>query len=505
MDKLAVYNALQELAQQMVQGGRDGFNEGGQEAILAQAAQIAQAGGLDPTAIERWLEQAAGGTRTTDVPGLGTPTDIAAANLARTEAPGSLGLTLDQLARDTGSTISDGFVSEATTPKDYMLGDNSSILENVIKFGGLAAAGYGLGTGLESLIGNAAASAGAGGATSMLDPSLITSPVAPVSTGSVYGTADPFLQGVTQTMPATLGASTVPGSTLGTAAPFTSGLGAATGAAAIPGLSEAIQQAATQAGGAAGSGLASAAGGVAPVAGAAAGSGAGAGLGSAATTAALGGAAAATMPNPGPPAATASEIAGTTAPAATGSSLSQYLQGLGMPAGIADLLTPQNIGAIGSSLLGVLGSRDQANAYRDTANQFINMGAPYRDRLASLYANPESYTSGPEMQGVMKAFNQSLSAQYGNPYMSPTATAQSVAYGLGALGKEKDRLAGYGGLGFNPSSMAGLSAQGNSNSGTYNALGAGLAQLTQPQNTMTSTMEDLLRAQTRRLNTGMGL
>jgi hypothetical protein len=189
----------------------------------------------------------------------------------------------------------------------------------------------------------------------------------------------------------------------------------------------------------------------------------------------------------------------------TMSQIEAWARGLGLPAGLGSLLTSQNIGAIGSSILGALGSRDQASAYRDTANQFLNMGAPYRDRLAGLYANPESYATGPEMQGAMKAFNQSLSAQYGNPYMSPTATAQGVAYGLGALGKEKDRLAGYGGLGFNPSSMAGLSAQGASNSGIYNSLGAGLAQLTQPQNTINSTMEDLLRAQTRRLNTGSGL
>lgn len=513
MDKISAYNALQGLVQQIgrrVDEGSIGADEVAQ--ILASGRDIAGQVGLNPDAIEAWLQRAqGGGISTPDVPGMGVPLEVAKAAFDRSELPTS-GVTFDQFLSTIGSNVDGGMVSEPTAPIDWMRGDNSSLLQNAIKFAGLAAAGYGLGTGLESLVGNAGAAAAAPG-SSLLDPSLITSPVAPVSTGAAYGTADPFLQGVTQTMPTTLGASVPAGSTLGTAAPFTSGLGAAA-SSAIPGLSEAIQQAATEAGGAAGSGLATGLGGAAAAPAAAAGMGAGTGLGEAAAASALGGAASglgspstppATMPNPGAPAATASEIAGTTTPAATGSSLSQYLQSLGMPAGIADLLTPQNIGAIGSSLLGVLGSRDQASAYRDTANQFLNMGAPYRDRLASLYANPESYTTGPEMQGVMKAFNQSLSAQYGNPYMSPTATAQSVSYGLGALGKEKDRLAGYGGLGFNPSGVAGLSAQGASNSGTYNALGAGLAQLTQPQNTLNSTMEDLLRAQTRRLNTGSGL
>lgn len=203
MDKLAVYNALQELAQQMVQGGRDGFGEGVADSLLDQARQIAQAGGLDPDRIEAWMGQAAGGRATTDVPGLGTPEAIARANMARGETADALGLTLEQMARDTGSTLKDGFLSEATIPKDYGFGDNSTLGQNLLKFGSLAASMYGLGTGLESFLGNGGAmfdAAGAGadmfgqgaqnlgnyGAASagMLDPSLITAPVAPVSTGA---------------------------------------------------------------------------------------------------------------------------------------------------------------------------------------------------------------------------------------------------------------------------------------------------------------------------------
>lgn len=462
MDKLALYNALQELAQAMAQGGRDGFNEGQHAQILAQAQQLAQAGGLDPNTIENWLGQAAGGYMTTSVPGLGTPEEVARANFARGEVGDTLGLTLEQMAKDTGSTLQGGFLSEATIPKDYGLGDNSTLLQNAVKFAGLAAAGYGLGTGLESLLGNAAAGAGAGvgGAEALLDPSLITSQVAPVSTGSVYGTVDPFLQGVTQTMPATLGASVPAGLTLGTAAPFTSGLGAVTSPAAAAALS------AWESG--------------APAA------------------AATG---AATMPNPGAPAATASEIAGTTAPTATATGTGAAASALNKIFGTN--LTDADTSLIGKLLatgLGGLGASQQAGATNDLYKTFLDLGKPYRDSLASLEANPAAYYDSPEVKGAQQqgsdALARSLSAKVGNPILNPTALQEMQNYNqqglLNQLNQRRSFLAGAGGLGVGQA--AGLGSQAaQSSGGVYNALGAGLGTVFGNQKDYAAELLDILK------------
>ena len=481
MDKLAVYNALQELAQAMAQGGRDGFAEGQQEQILAQAQQIAQAGGLDANAIENWLGQAAGGRTSTDVPGLGTPEAIAQANLARSDAPGALGLTLDQLAKDTGSTISNGFVSEATTPKDYMLGDNSTLLQNVIKFGGLAAAGYGLGTGLESLLGNAAA--GAGG-TSLLDPSLITSPVAPVSTGSAFGTVDPFLQGVTQTMPATLGASVPAGSTLGTAAPFTSGLGAVGSPAAAAALS--AWEAGAPAAAATGAATVPTPPATPP----------------ATPTAGDPFIDAYTPPNPNVPQGTwGAPVAGTGAAASLLNSI------------FKTNLTDADTGLIGKLLatgLGGIGASQQASASSDLAKQFMDLGKPYRDSLASLEANPASYYQSPEVKGALQqgsdALARSLSAKVGNPILNPTALQEMQNYStnglLGQLNQRRNFLANAGGLGVGQAAQLGTNAA-QASGGVYNALGAGLGTVFGNQRDYAGDLLDILK--NRGSSSGMSL
>ena len=148
------------------------------------------------------------------------------------------------------------------------------------------------------------------------------------------------------------------------------------------------------------------------------------------------------------------------------------------------------------SYLGYKGSQEQAEAYakeskrqREDRLRYEAMGAPYREGLAALYT-PEginSYLSGPEVQGSVNegtnALARALSVGTGNPYGSPAAQAEISKYASNSLfsqlGKERERLAGFGGLTqfaggatqYNPALDIGqITAQGNQ----YSALGYGV-------------------------------
>lgn len=151
-----------------------------------------------------------------------------------------------------------------------------------------------------------------------------------------------------------------------------------------------------------------------------------------------------------------------------------------------------NLGALLGAGLGYAGSKEQTDAYKDLAQQYINMGQPYRDQLSQLYANPDTFlhsaaVTTPVQMGT-DALAKALSVK-GNPFGSGTALQSLQDYatqGLyGQLSSEKDRLANYGGLAKFSSaapsaSMAGINASG----GMYDAAGYGLANLMSPQNSL---------------------
>lgn len=152
------------------------------------------------------------------------------------------------------------------------------------------------------------------------------------------------------------------------------------------------------------------------------------------------------------------------------------------------------LGTLGATGLGVYGANQQQNAMSDLAKQYMQMGAPYRQRLEASYADPAGFlANSPDIQAAVDqgtgALSRALSAQGGNPAASgrPLQEMQNYATNMlyGQLGNERQRLANFGGLsaltGAAPgANVAAVGQQGN----VYNALGYGLDQLTRPQNSL---------------------
>lgn len=115
------------------------------------------------------------------------------------------------------------------------------------------------------------------------------------------------------------------------------------------------------------------------------------------------------------------------------------------------------------------GREDTAIAKNDALRAGAQaIGAPYRGRLESLYANPSSFLTSPEVQVPVQQgtdiMARALSAREGNPVASGGALQQLQSYAsdqlFGKLGDEKKRLADFGGL------------------GSYNAAGASIPGIT---------------------------
>lgn len=160
----------------------------------------------------------------------------------------------------------------------------------------------------------------------------------------------------------------------------------------------------------------------------------------------------------------------------------------------------KTLGTVGSTVLGVVGSDKQADAYRDVANQYLQIGAPYRDRLLASYqpgfdiaAADPAFSKG--LGASADAAARSVSAARGNPYGNPGAMAEiqeSVLnrYIAPYTSNYRGQLGQFGGLGLNtagPASLAGASESGN----MYDALGFGLGQLTTPQNDIGELLKKL--------------
>lgn len=164
------------------------------------------------------------------------------------------------------------------------------------------------------------------------------------------------------------------------------------------------------------------------------------------------------------------------------------LDGL-LGAGGASLLG--GAGGLGGLLgagLGFAGSYQQTEAFKDLANKYMEMGAPYRDKLNALYTDPNTYLHSAEVTTPVQmgtdALAKSLSVK-GNPFGSGTALQGLQDYatkGLyGQLQAEKDRLANYGGLAKFASAAPGAATSAiNASGGMYNAAGYGLGALMNP-------------------------
>lgn len=198
---------------------------------------------------------------------------------------------------------------------------------------------------------------------------------------------------------------------------------------------------------------------------------------------------------------------GGTGPAATTGGGSPLANLLGVNPDLVSVL-----GGLGAAGLGMAGANQQADAMREIAarddariREMMGFGAPYRQRLADLSANPGSYLSSPEVQTSVQqgtdALARALSVR-GNPAGSGTALQEIQNYSanqlFGKLGQEKDRLAGFGGLtAYNTAgaqgpnlapSLGAAQAQG----GIYDSLGYGLGQLTQQRSSLSNLLRGLV-------------
>ena len=131
---------------------------------------------------------------------------------------------------------------------------------------------------------------------------------------------------------------------------------------------------------------------------------------------------------------------------------------------------------------GVYGANRQADAYENVANQYMGLGAPYRDKLLA------SYQPGFDLVGTDPGFrsaldtaaetsSRTLSTRFGNTAQSPTSLAEMQKYIVGntylpQLNSYRGGLAAAGGLGVSQAGAA-SGAAANAQGGVLEAIGQG--------------------------------
>jgi len=165
-----------------------------------------------------------------------------------------------------------------------------------------------------------------------------------------------------------------------------------------------------------------------------------------------------------------------------------------------DIKIPNNVMAGGlQAILGYLGAGQQADAFRDVANQNLALGVPYRDTLTQSYQPGFDLASQP---GYGDAFNRmadisarSYSASHGNPAGNPSAQAGILgdvwnqSY-LPALSNFRGQLGQFGGLGLNTSGAAQLGGAQTAGGGLQ-AIGYGLGTAFGGNSTMDQYLREI--------------
>jgi hypothetical protein len=183
--------------------------------------------------------------------------------------------------------------------------------------------------------------------------------------------------------------------------------------------------------------------------------------------------------------ANAGGIGGTTA-ATQGSALGRLL-GLGQQG--EDWLSVG--GSVLPSIFSAIGSNQAANKYEDLANQYKAMGEPYRNQLANISNDPNAFFQGQPAQLATDAVLRKLSAG-GNPAANPYSQAQAINALWGEYGKERDRLAGFGGLTqYNAAAPGAASNAVGASQTPWADIGYGVGQVFNPQK---KTLADLLKS-----------
>lgn len=131
-----------------------------------------------------------------------------------------------------------------------------------------------------------------------------------------------------------------------------------------------------------------------------------------------------------------------------------------------------NLGDVFGGVLGVGSSLYGRNRTSGTANQYEQIGAPYRDRLTAISNDPNLYYNSPEALALANASDRRYSAIGGNPSGSGTGRASALEAMIRGYGNERDRLFNYGGGAYYNRAAPG--ARGNATNagiGALNSLG----------------------------------
>jgi hypothetical protein len=162
--------------------------------------------------------------------------------------------------------------------------------------------------------------------------------------------------------------------------------------------------------------------------------------------------------------------------AASGTALSRILGGSGTT---DDYL--QVLGQVGPAALSAYGSANIAGDYKDLANKYMAMGEPYGNELQRISNDPNAFYTSPQATGATERILQRLSVS-GNPAGSGYSQALATDALYDQYGKERDRLAGYGGLtAYNSAAPSASGAAINAKGSIYGDIGAGLGEVFNPK------------------------
>ena len=194
--------------------------------------------------------------------------------------------------------------------------------------------------------------------------------------------------------------------------------------------------------------------------------------------------------------------AGTTAAIAGGAAAapSLYDRLTGGNAQNADYL--ELLGRVAPAALGAFASNQQANSLESIANKYAEYGAPSRARYEGSFAPGFTMASDP---GYQDALDQSASAAWragsmgGNPAGNPAALSEildrlykGTAYP--ALQTYRGTNASAGGIASGTAAAPGLdTAAINANTNVYNAIGGGVADVMNPQKSLSQLLAEIRR------------
>jgi hypothetical protein len=134
--------------------------------------------------------------------------------------------------------------------------------------------------------------------------------------------------------------------------------------------------------------------------------------------------------------------------------------------------------------LSAYGSYAQSQELGDLAKRYEGYGAPYRQTLADISADPSKFYDSPTATKATDAILRKLSIA-GNPAGNPYSQALGVDALYKEYGAERDRLAGFGGLTqYNAAAPAAATGAINAQGSIYGDIGYGIGNVMNPKPTL---------------------